>query len=307
MNAPPQLKPVDPVIAELQLAIAAAGCAQVDPSSLPIHEARDQQNRYFGFVNRNPVATGPRLDVAMPMGSAEVAARIYQPTELLSNDWVIFVRGAGWWAGDLDSHDNICRMTAQAMGCAVAAVDYRRSPEHTFPTQREDVVHAIRWLSAHRQEYGLGAGRIILWGESAGASLCVLAAQRLEQEGADTLLSALVLFYGNLGGPRENLRKQSKWVWQQYLGALADSPPDEAVPLKAKVASFPPVWLGVGDADPLIEDSQAFSQRLREAGILHALHVYPGMPHGFTVFSNVSEVAGQALRDAVSFCQQQAS
>jgi len=152
-------------------------------------------------------------------------------------------------------------MTAQAMGCAVAAVDYRRSPEHTFPTQREDVVQAIRWLSAHRQEYGLGAGRIILWGESAGASLCVLA-------------------------------------------ALADSPPDEAVPLRAKVASFPPVWLGVGAADPLIEDSQAFSQRLREAGILHALHVYPGMPHGFTVFSNVSEVAGQALKDAVSFCQQ---
>ena len=73
---------------------------------------------------------------------------------------------AGWRPGPL------ARLAAD--GFAVASVDYRLSGEARFPAQLEDVSAAVEWLTGQAEEYGFDPGRIVLWGESAGAHLAAL-------------------------------------------------------------------------------------------------------------------------------------
>ena len=62
----------------------------------------------------------------------------------------------------------------------------------------------------------------------------------------------------------------------------------------------PPIWLGVGDVDPLIGDSRLFAERLANLERPHELTVYPGMPHGFSGYAAMSAAA---MREAAAFLE----
>lgn len=303
MTAAPRPSPLDPLLAAEQSRLKAAGSAQADPTALPLAEARAQQERYFAAINARRPPIADTRDLAVAGAQGDMRARLYRPRACRGDAFIVFVRGAGWWAGGLDSHEAVCRGIANAAARPVVALDYRRSPEHVFPAQRDDVAAGVSWLLDHAAGLDLPA-RAVLWGESAGASLCVLAWRRLADTGRAAALPGLVLFYGNLGGPRENLRPQSKWVWQQYLGPAWPDPPASAIPARTDMRDCPPVWLGVGDADPLIEDSRLFAGQLAGMGRRHELMIYPGMPHGFSAYAEMAPAAAGATRDAAMFMEQ---
>jgi acetyl esterase/lipase len=50
-------------------------------------------------------------------------------------------------------------------------MNYRLAPRHTWPAAEEDMAAAIGWVQAHIAQFGGNSDRIVLWGESAGASL----------------------------------------------------------------------------------------------------------------------------------------
>jgi ABC-type dipeptide/oligopeptide/nickel transport system permease subunit len=56
--------------------------------------------------------------------------------------------------------------------------------------------------------------------------------------------------------------------------------------------------LGVGDADPLLRDTQAMAQRLVAESVPHVVKVYAGMPHGFLSMSRLLTIANDAIIDA---------
>src|SRR3954454_7833433 len=78
---------------------------------------------------------------------------------------------------------------------AVVAVGYRLAPEHPHPAGVEDCVAAIRWLAGHG-ERELGARRVIVGGESAGAHLAVLALLALRDAGKIAAVTTANLAYG---------------------------------------------------------------------------------------------------------------
>jgi acetyl esterase/lipase len=93
---------------------------------------------------------------------------------------VVYVHGGGWQRGsrrdpppllDADFYDQIA-----ALGLAVAAIDYRLSGEARFPAPLADVRAAVDWVRDNAAAYGLDAGRVCLWGDSAGGHLALLAA-----------------------------------------------------------------------------------------------------------------------------------
>jgi acetyl esterase/lipase len=93
---------------------------------------------------------------------------------------IVYLHGGGWRRGSrreplpVLGADFYRALAAQ--GFAVAAADYRLSGEARFPAPLEDTRAAIGWVREHAAEYGLDAGRVYAWGDSAGGHLALLAA-----------------------------------------------------------------------------------------------------------------------------------
>lgn len=295
-------EPQDRAYAAAVARIEAAGLKAGDPSSMPLDEARAQQDRYFAFLNQDPPAGLTIRNLAIPGPHGEIPLRIYRRMDAPADPLpvLVFVRGSGWWAGGLDSHDRVMRLGALRSGCAVIGLDYRRTPEHRQPTQVQELMATLQWLRAEGFLHGVDAQRCVLWGESAGATIALVAAMRMRDEGAPPP-QGLLLFYGNFDGPKPTLRPQSRWFWQQYLDSDTMDPPASAIPARQHVEGLPPTWLGVGDLDPLLDDTLAMHQRMVDAGVRCTLRRYPGLPHAFMNLTRLFPGAVAALDEATGF------
>jgi acetyl esterase len=207
---------------------------------------------------------------------------------------IVFVRGAGWWGGSLDSHARTVNTLARLSGCAVCAVDYRRTPEFAYPVQRDEVLSTLRWLREHGAQHGIRGDAVVLFGESAGATLALSAAQALRDAG-ESLPRGMVLFYANAGGPNPAARAYSQWVWQQYLGGADATAVPGPVPMLQDMRGLPQAWLACGEDDPLMKDTLALTERLQAAGVPSTLTRWSGMPHAFLMLSANLQPALDAL------------
>ena len=57
---------------------------------------------------------------------------------------ILYLHGGGWANGDVEFYSDACMRTALKLERRVIAVDYRRSPEHRFPTALEDCYAVAR-------------------------------------------------------------------------------------------------------------------------------------------------------------------
>lgn len=293
---------LDPEYEKAVARVKAAGVAAADPLKTSIVEARAAQDRYFAFLAQDPPHITSVRDIELDAGAGAFKARLYHARPGTALPVIVFVRGGGWWAGTLESHERTMRLLANESGFAVCGVDYHRAPEHHFPTQLNELIETVRWLERNGADVDVDATRMVLSGESAGANLCALAAVRLKSEASG--IRGLVLFYGNYALPAPSSREYSKRVWTQYLGcelALADI---AAIPLESDVRGLPPTWLGVGECDPLLDDTLRFAQKLEAAGVDCEVKRYPGVPHAFVMLNRIYEGAASAVRDAAHAARQ---
>jgi acetyl esterase len=294
-------KTLDPAYAKALAKVKEAGVEPADPLKMSVEAAREAQDRYFAFLAQDPpeVASVRDYELHGPAGAFRI--RVYHPAPGRITPVIVFVRGGGWWAGTLDSHDRTMRLLAKESGFAVCGVDYHRAPEQHFPTQLNEVVEAVRWLWKQGVHMGIDAKRVVLSGESAGANLCTLAAVKLT--GGAHPLRGLALFYGNYALPKPSSREYSKRVWTQYLGCELERADPAAVPLEHDVSGLPPTWLGIGEADPLLDDTLRFAEKLAAAGVQHEVKRYPGLPHAFVMLTRLYEGAADAVRDVARAAQ----
>jgi acetyl esterase/lipase len=116
---------------------------------------------------------------------------------------VIQVHGGGWIVGSrLEQGIPLLNHLAKA-GWVGFNIDYRLSPQATWPDHIVDVKRAIAWVRDNAEEYGVDPERICITGGSAGGHLVALAGLTENDpafqpgfEGADTSVSAAVPFYG---------------------------------------------------------------------------------------------------------------
>jgi acetyl esterase/lipase len=122
-----------------------------------------------------PVRVVRDLLFAAP-GGVPLHADLFLPQEThRAPPVILWVHAGGWRFGSRHLAPDLSRFFAER-GFAMAAIDYRLTRHATFPAQLEDVRTAIAWLRGHADEYAIDAGRIGLWGSSAGAHLSALVA-----------------------------------------------------------------------------------------------------------------------------------
>lgn len=271
-----------------------SGFPAADPLTTPIDVARAKQDLYFQSLNQNlpEIALEKNFHIPGPFG--DIPIRLAYPSVSEPLACIIFIRGAGWWSGSLNSHSRSIRSIANFSKSIVCAIDYRRTPEHQYPTQRNEVLHLISWLRENASQIGIN-DRIALFGESAGATIALSCALTLRDR-VDRSIAGLTLFYTNAGGPKPSARAYSQWVWKQYLGHEGLSSNANAVPLLDDLHGLPPTWLGVGADDPLMNDTLAVHQKILASGGSSTLVTYPNLPHAFVMYSGTLTPAYEALQ-----------
>jgi triacylglycerol lipase len=88
---------------------------------------------------------------------------------------VVFVHGGAFQRGgkqvpNTPFFDTMMGFLA-AHGMVGVAINYRLAPAVTYPAEHQDIAATVAWLKAHAGEIGGDGSKIVLWGESAGASL----------------------------------------------------------------------------------------------------------------------------------------
>ena len=126
-------------------------------------------------------------DFRCATATGTIAARRYVPEDAAAT--ILWIHGGGWVICDLDTHDAVCRLLAVSSGCRVVAVDYRRAPEHPFPTPLEDCWDALRAVAGESAD-----GPLIIAGDSAGGNMSAACALRARDRGGGTRYSS-----GNCG------------------------------------------------------------------------------------------------------------
>jgi acetyl esterase len=239
-------------------------------------------------------AVGEVADLAIPCGTHEIAARLYRPARAAHGGLTLFFHGGGFVIGGIETHDHVCRDLCALSGEAVLSVDYRLAPEHKFPAAPDDCLQAARWAAEQAGSLGWRADRIVLAGDSAGATLATVTALRLRDEGGPRPAAQVLVYpvtdYHTPPTP-SYIENQSGYAltrgamirfWDAYLSDPDEAAHPHAAPLRAPdLSALPPTLLLSAGFDPLRDEGERYAHRLLDYGVPVTLWRHPGLIHGF--------------------------
>jgi acetyl esterase len=257
-----------------------------------------------------PVASIRDAETPGPAGAIPV--RIYVPAGQLPRPGLVFFHGGGWVAGDLDTHDVLCRALANGGGCVVVSVHYRRAPEAKFPAAIDDAVAATRYVAEHAADFGIEPGRLAVGGDSAGGNLAAAVCLVLRDSGGPRLVYQLLIYpvtdynfetqsYRDNADGYRLTRAAMQYYWNHYLRQPSDADDPRASPLRAAdLSNLPPAHVITAEYDPLRDEGRAYAERLRAAGVPVVYRDEPGMIHGYFVLGGVLDAGRRAVADAAA-------
>jgi acetyl esterase len=273
-------------------------------SDLAPQEARRLRAQMARMFAGAPFA-GSVHDRSIELGDRSLDARIYEPEECRDGT-MVYLHGGGWVVGNLDSHDGLCRGLAEASGLRVLSVDYRLAPEHPHPAALEDAWEATQWAS---EEW---TGPIVVGGDSAGGHLATIVAAR--SRGGEVAISAQLLIYPvtDLSSlDTESYREfaegylleaeDMRWFRTHYLPDGIDVFDPDVSPLhRSDLSGMPPAVFVTAECDVLVDEAQAYAERLRQAGNRVDYRCYEGVVHGFMALPGSMPQATSAIREAAA-------
>src|ERR1700750_1768271 len=305
--------PLDPVVAQIIPLLPLR-----DPTPMTPQSARDALRALAASraaVPPPPVASA--LDIEVKGAAGKLAARVYRVSDKQSAT-VVFFRGGGWVAGDLETHDRQARLLAIETGAVVVSVDYRRPPETRFPGAFEDAFASVRDIVKRIDQFGGDSNRVGLAGDSAGGNLAAAVAIACRDEGI--ALAGQLLVYpvidaaGNYADPKENARYPSRnenaegyflsravmeWFAGHYLGDDKHGTDWRVSPLRARsLAGLAPAIVTTAWFDPLRDEGKAYADALKAAGVATKYHDGPGLIHGYFGLGEASETARREAQRA---------
>jgi acetyl esterase len=226
-----------------------------------------------------------------------LAARLYLPSKAAGPlPVLVYQHGGGWVAGSVATHDPFCRLLSHAAGVIILSVEFRPAPENPYPTAVEDTLAAARWAAEHAVEWGGDPSRLALGGDSAGANLAAVAANKFSAAGQGPALRALFLLYpvtdhysANHPSYTENAigfgleATGMRWFWDQYATGVSPSDPDSSPLQLSALPPLPAALVATAEYDVLRDEGVAYAQKMAAAGAA-VTHLHsPDMHHNFPV------------------------
>jgi acetyl esterase len=290
--------PLDPLAKRFLDMMAAAASDGRSPATL------DERRRAFAKLmrlTRADVTDVTGLDGAMPGPAGDIPYRLYAPANDVTEDLpgFVFFHGGGMVGGSIETHDLVAAALAQTTGCRLVSVDYRLAPEHQFPAAIEDAVAATTWVSEHASSLGIDAERLVVGGDSAGATLAAVVCQEALRNNGPAIsaqcLICPVLDFEETSPSREEFAENHLLEMATleadlalYLPAGVERGDPRISPLRAvKFAGLPAAIIHTAEFDPMRDEGNAYAAKLVAAGVAVEHVCHDGMIHNFQALGAV--------------------
>jgi len=268
----------------------------------PLHEMTPEEARAFMAGLRESHVPGPEMarvdDAVVTVADGSFPVRVLVPDDS-PRAVIVYYHGGGWVIGDIDGFDTLGRVLARRTGCAVVLVDYRKAPEHRYPTAVEDSWAALRWVSERVDEIAGARVPLIVAGDSAGGNLSAIMALRARDRGGPGIALQVLVYpvtdcdlnTASYTDPANQLllsRDTMIWFWDHYAPDPSSRENPDASPLRAAdLSGLPPAVVLTAEYDVLRDEGEAYAERLREAGVPVRHRRFDGQMDGFFPMVNV--------------------
>jgi acetyl esterase len=246
-----------------------------------------------------PRVGGDVRDFTIPGPAGPIPVRHYHPGDDGPRPLLVFFHGGGHVIGDLDTHDQPCRILCRHAGVQVLSVEYRKAPEEPFPAAPEDCLAAFEWACANAAEMGADPDRIAVAGDSAGGNLAAVVAAIAAERGEAPALQ-LLIYPGlerderrpSIDHFREGFfltEEDIDWFFRHYAG---DEPPKDDPRLNPMahddISVLPPTIVVTAGFDPLRDEGEWYAGELRAAGVPVMVRRFHDLSHGILNMTGVS-------------------
>src|SRR5260221_3368818 len=277
--------PLDPLAKRFLTMMAAASPAE---RSRPSANDRRQALAKLMQFARADVTDVSGIEGVLPGPAGDLPSRLYAPAADAREHapGFVFFHGGGMVGGSIETHDRICAALAQPTGCRLISVGYRLAPEYKFPAAIEDAIAATRWVAGNASSLGIDATKLVVGGDSAGATLAAVVCQESLRNAGPAIsaqcLICPVLDFEETSPSREAFAENHLLDRATLEADLADYLPDGAEladprisPLRAvKFAGLPPAIIHTAEFDPMRDEGNAYAGKLVAAGVAveHVCH-----------------------------------
>lgn len=250
------------------------------------------------------------MQVAVKGGSIPV--HIFTPEGAGPFPVMLYFHGGGFVIADTKVYEASPRALAKMAKAIMVAVDYRRAPEHRFPTAAEDAYAAYLWTLDHARELNGDPTRVAVGGESAGGNLATVVALMARDRKVQLPLHQLLVYpvvdddmhtesYKRNANAKPLNKAMMAWFFKHYKG---DPKNPYALPMKAaSLAGLPPATIVAAEIDPLLTEGRRYADKLRKDGVPVDYRAYDGVTHEFFGMGAVvakAKEAEQFAADALS-------
>ena len=241
-------------------------------------------------------------------GGRQIRVRIYRPRREVSQvPGILWLHGGGYSLGLPELNADMYKNLIGTRDCVIVAPDYRLSVEAPYPAALHDSYDALLWMKEHAAELGIRTDQLMVGGESAGGGLSAALALYARDLGEVKLAFQMPLY------PMIDDRMQGEsaqgnnapiwdsasngWAWQLYLGELhgrEDVPPYAAAARATDYGGLPPTVTFVGELEPFRDETVAYVENLRAAGVPVRFERYAGCYHAFDMMCPRADVSRRA-------------
>src|SRR5438128_3474985 len=245
--------------------------------------------------------------------SEQVALRILRPPHAQAPlPVIVYIHGAGWVFGSMQTHDRLMRELTVGAEAAVVFPEYRLSPEAKYPTALEECYAVAKWVAEHGREHGLDPERLAVAGDSVGGNMAAAVTLLSRERGGPDIRLQLLFYpvtdasfdtasYHEFAEGYHLRRDAMMWYWDQYTRHPTERNEITASPLRAstqQLQGLPPALIITAEADVLRDEGEAYANKLREAGVRVTAVRFQGTIHDFVMLNALAQTA--ATRGAIA-------
>lgn len=307
------------------------GSRQLDPNiaafleiigykDLSLEQLRSLPIEQIKYVDL-PLRPYPKEDVQRIKITADsIPVLVFNPLHQQNLPIIINYHGGGFISPLLPGLEYSLWQEAKTFGAVVFAIDYRVAPEHKFPAAVDDSYNAFEWIAQHGSEWGGDTSRIALLGNSAGANLVAVIAQKAKKEGVSRKIKLHIMNGLPVDLRPKNMetsvsyQQNAKGYFQTkaacYFAAETYAPDQSGNPevspiLNQDLKGLPPALIINSEFDPLRDDGILYAAKLRKAGVkvwekcfAGQIHCLIGLQPGTPAMKDYEALIKTAMSDA---------